>query len=143
METNRCLIFAMPWINNPSGKSKKRYNGRLWEINWWCLPTSLMACIGGHPDGLSRYFHGFATCGQCLNSMPQHIFFSAIFAFTAASRTDVSVAGLAISVNPGNTVHRRVDSDVSGAMFSRYLPTIGFPAALQARLNALVNFRAA
>ena len=22
----------------PSGKSKKRYNGRLWEINWWYLP---------------------------------------------------------------------------------------------------------
>ena len=21
-----------------SGKSKKRYNGRLWEINWWYLP---------------------------------------------------------------------------------------------------------
>ena len=25
-------------MNNPSGKSKKRYNGRLWEINWWYLP---------------------------------------------------------------------------------------------------------
>ena len=29
----------MAWINNPSGKSKKRYNGHLWEINWWYITT--------------------------------------------------------------------------------------------------------
>ena len=29
------------WINKPSEKSKKRYNGRLWEINWWYIPCSI------------------------------------------------------------------------------------------------------
>ena len=30
-------------MDNPSWKSKKRYNGRLWEINWWYLTYSFAA----------------------------------------------------------------------------------------------------
>ena len=37
----------------PGGKSKNRYNGRLWKINWWYVPTcprsSLIALLQPSP----------------------------------------------------------------------------------------------
>ena len=34
------LTFSISWINKPSGKSKKRFNGRLWEINGGIYPVA-------------------------------------------------------------------------------------------------------
>ena len=35
---NGNLKFSITLIEKPGGKSKKRYNGRLWKINWWYIP---------------------------------------------------------------------------------------------------------
>ena len=40
MEVNYCLKILLPGKENPSGKSKKHYNGRLWRIQWWFMPTT-------------------------------------------------------------------------------------------------------
>ena len=39
MDVNYCLKILLPGKDNPSGKSKKRYNGRLWRIQWWFKPS--------------------------------------------------------------------------------------------------------
>ena len=38
MEASQCLKFFIKCIDKPSRKSKKRFNGRLWEINGGIYP---------------------------------------------------------------------------------------------------------
>ena len=40
MEVNYCLKISLPGKDNPSGKSNKRYNGRIWRIQWWFKPRN-------------------------------------------------------------------------------------------------------
>ena len=42
-EATQCLKVSIQLIEKPGGKSKQRYNGRLWKINWWYIPRTTTA----------------------------------------------------------------------------------------------------